>query len=78
MLRKSSPKTSKYLQGLKNNSEFWAKLRFFRLCSIFNAESGVHSLWRVTLRKTRPKTSKYLQGLRNNSEFRLEMRFSRL
>jgi hypothetical protein len=66
---KSSPKTSKCVQCLRNNSEFGAKLRFPRLWPGFDAENVMYSVWLVMLSKSSPKTSKYLQRLRNNSEF---------
>jgi hypothetical protein len=71
----SSPKTSKYLQRLRNNGEFWTKLRFSRLWAGFEVESGMHSIWRVELSKGNPETSKHLQRLRNNRKFRSILRF---
>jgi hypothetical protein len=48
-LSKSRPKTSKYLQRLKNNSELWSKLRFSRLWSGFDAGCGMDSVSRAKL-----------------------------
>jgi hypothetical protein len=77
-LSKSSPKTSKFLQRSRNNSESRPKLRLFLLWPSFEAESGMHSVWLVKLSKSSPKTSKYVQRLRNISEFRSNSSFPRL
>jgi hypothetical protein len=75
---KGSPKTSKYLQQLRNNNKYYLTLHFSGLWDDFDIEVGMYSVWHVKWSKGSPETSKYIQQVNNNSKLMLSLHFSGL